>query len=313
MQGNYERILGRISEASGVSKEEIERKIEAKRAKLSGLISKEGAAQVIASELGVNFDDQQLAIEELLPGMRKVKTVGQVLSISPVRTFTTKKGAESKVVNLLIADETSNVKVVLWDTGHVGLVENGKISEGTSVEISNGSMRDNELHLGSFSEIKPTDKTFDNVKKERVLRKKEISDLKVGESAAVRAFIVQAFEPRFFYVCPECNKKANQQSDGGFVCAEHGKVAAEKRAVANIVLDDGTKSIRAVLFHERIPELGMNLEAEDLTKEKEKILGQEMVFSGNVRNNSYFNNEEMIIDKVKPISVDAVIEGLEKK
>ena len=48
---NYDKIVEKISKSSGLEKEEIERRIEAKRAKLAGLISKEGAAQVIAAEL----------------------------------------------------------------------------------------------------------------------------------------------------------------------------------------------------------------------------------------------------------------------
>ena len=47
---NYEKILERISRSSGVEKEELDRRVEAKRAKLSGLISKDGAAQIIAAE-----------------------------------------------------------------------------------------------------------------------------------------------------------------------------------------------------------------------------------------------------------------------
>jgi len=69
---NYDKILDRIAKSSGVEKEELERRVEAKRAKLAGLISKEGAAQVIAAELGISFDNEKLKINELLPGMRKV-------------------------------------------------------------------------------------------------------------------------------------------------------------------------------------------------------------------------------------------------
>jgi len=91
---NYDRIIEKISKISGVSKEEIERKIEAKRAKLSGLISKEGAAQVVAAELGISFDNEKLKIEELLPGMRKVNVTGKVVNIYPARTFKTKTGED---------------------------------------------------------------------------------------------------------------------------------------------------------------------------------------------------------------------------
>lgn len=311
MQGNYERILDRIAASSDTSKEEIERKIEAKRAKLSGLISKEGAAQVVASELGISFDNEELKIDELLPGMRKVNTLGQVLSISPIRTFTTKKGEDSKVVNLIIADDSSNVKVVFWDTNHIRLIEDGKISEGTVIEVRNGSMRDTELHLGSFSEVKPSSKTLENIKTERVVHEKSISDMKRGETASTRAFIVQAFEPRFFSVCPQCGKKAVSEGDS-FNCMEHGKIVPEKRAIVNLVIDDGTDSIRAVLFHEKISGLGLNLESPDLAGEREKLLGKEMLFTGNLRTNSYFNNMEFIVDKVKEVNPDEVIAQLEK-
>ncbi|MCX6749432.1 MAG: hypothetical protein NTW17_01655 [Candidatus Pacearchaeota archaeon] len=311
--GNYERIVERISKISGLGKEEIERKIEAKRAKLSGLISKEGAAQVIASELGISFENEKLKINELLPGMRKVNTVGKVINLFPVRTFTTKKGEESKVVNLWVADETSNVKVVLWDTNHIGLIETGKIAVGTTIEISNGSMRDSEIHLGSFSNLKISEENLGEVKTEKLFRKKHINEFKIGESTSVRAFILQFFEPRFFSVCPECNKKVVQEGES-FSCGAHGKVLPEKRSVSSIVIDDGTESIRAVLFHEALLKLGFS-QLEDLEKfaqEKENFLGKEMLFTGNVKNNAFFNTPEFIVEDVKEAVPEEVIAELEK-
>lgn len=312
--GNYDRILDRISRASGLGKEEIERKIEARRSKLSGLISKEGAAQVIASELGISFENERLKINELLLGMRKVNTIGKVINLFPVRTFTTKKGEESKVVNFWIADETANVKVVLWDTNHIGMIEDGKIAVGTTVEVSNGSMRDNELHLGSFSNIKPSEEILGEVKTEKVFKEKHIIDFKVGENTSVRAFILQLFEPRFFHVCPECSKKAVQEGEF-FTCGKHGKIIPEKRAVSSIVVDDGTDSIRAVLFHEALLKLGFS-QLEDLARfaeEKENFLGKEMFFTGNVRNNKFFNNSEFVVEDVKEAQPEEVIAELERK
>ncbi len=312
MVDNYERVLEKISKISKIEREELERRVEAKRAKLSGLISKEGAAQVIAAELGISFDNEKLKIEELLLGMRKVNVVGKVISLSPVRTFTTKKGDEGKVVNMFLADDTSNIKIVLWDTNHIGLIEKGEIKEGSVVEILNGSMRDGELHLGSFSEIKLSNDTFENVKTEKIVKEKNISDFKISENVGVRAFIVQMFEPRFFNVCQECKKKVVPEGED-FVCGVHGKVMPEKRAILNLVIDDGTESIRAVFFHETILGLGLiDLEnSEKMIEQKQKILGKEMIFSGNVRLNSYFNNQELIIDSVKDVKLDELIAKLE--
>jgi len=310
---NYERILEKISKVSGVAKEELERKVEAKRAKLAGLISKEGAAQVIAAELGISFDNEKLKIDELLPGMRKVRVVGKVIRLFPVRSFTTKKGDEGKVANFILADDTSNIKVVLWDTNHIELIEKGEIVEDSVIEIQGGGMRDNEIHLGSFSEFKLSKEVLENVKTERVVKEKNITDFRLSDNVKARAFIVQAFDPRFFYVCPECKKKVVSGSDG-FVCAEHGKVVEQKRALINIVLDDGTETIRAVLFHDALPELGIT-ELEDqerLLNQREDLLGKEMVFSGSIRMNKFFNNPEFIVDGVEQLNLDELIAGLEK-
>jgi len=314
MNGNYEKMLIRISKVSGLNKEEIERKIEAKRAKLAGLISHEGAAQVIAAELGISFDNEKLKIDELLPGMRKVNVVGKIINLFPVRTFTTKKGDEGKVVNLILADDTSNIKVVLWDTHHIELIEKGSVGKDSVIEIVNASMRDNEIHLGSFSEFKPSSEIFDIVQTEKLTQSKNIADFRLGDNSEVRAFIVQIFDPKFFNVCSECKKKVVPEGNN-FVCAEHGKVAPERRALINLVLDDGTETIRSVLFHDNLSSLGLtDLEnPEILSMKKQNLLGKEMLFRGNVRNNKFFNSIELIVDNVQEINLDELISKLEKK
>lgn len=311
--GNYERIIEKIAKSANIEKSDVEKRVEEKRSKLSGFISKEGAAQIVASELGISFENEKLKINELLPGMRRVNIVGKVINLFPVRTFTTKKGDESKVVNFWIADDSSNIKAVLWDTNHIELIEKGDIKEGVIVEISNATMRDGELHLGNFSEIKVSQEILEEVVSEKVFREKSIADFNKGENASVRAFVVQLFEPRFFYVCPECGKKANKEGEA-FICGTHEKIVPEKRAVVNLVLDDGTNSIRAVLFHEVIKELGLvDLEdTEKLALQKQRLLGKEMVFSGNVRNNAFFNTPELIIESIKEADLDKVISELEK-
>jgi len=313
-EGNYEKIIEKISKSSGLEIEEIERRIEAKRAKLAGLISKEGAAQVIAAELGISFDNEKLKINELLPGMRKANVVGKVINLSPIRNFTTKKGDEGKVVNLVLADDTSNIKVVLWDTNHIDLVEKGEIKDGSVVEIGNGSMRSNEIHLGSFSELKLSTEAFEKVITEKIVKEKNIADFKLADSIRTRAFIVQAFDPKFFHVCPECRKKAIQETEG-FSCAEHGKINPDKRALINLVLDDGTETIRSVLFQDAIEGLGMgDLEdSEKLIEQRQALLGKEMLFSGDIRMNSFFNNPEFVVENVKEVNQDELIAVLEKE
>ena len=151
-----------------------------------------------------------------------------------------------------------------------------------------------------------------DVKTERILKEKNIVDFKNLDNVNVRAFIVQMSDLRFFNVCSECKKKVINDGEN-FTCQEHGKVIPEKRALMNIVLDDGTETIRSVLFHEKISDLGINQldDFESVTKQKKEIIGKEMIFSGSIRMNKFFNNLEMIIDEFKEIDIDELILGLE--
>jgi len=307
MDGNYEKVLERLVKVSGVDRAEINRRVEAKRAKLSGLISKEGALQVIAVELGVSFDNEKLKIDELLTGMRKVNFSGKVITIYPIRTFTQKNGDQGKVANIVVADESGNIKVVLWDINHIELLEKGEIKEGSSVQIHGGSMRQNEVHMGSFSELKPSSETFDNVKTEKSLKEKNISDFSVGDKVKVRAFSVQNFEPRFFSANTETGRKITEEELAS-------GAPFEKKVIWNLVIDDGTESIRAVLFHENAQKFGL-VELEDekmMSQQRENLMGVEKFFLGEVRMNSYFHTPELIVESLEEVNLDELINELEK-
>ena len=90
-------------------------------------------------------------------------------------------------------------------------------------------------------------------------------------------------------------------------------VKGEKRAILNVVIDDGTENIRAVLFHELVKKLGLSEyeNSELMIQQKENLMGKEMIFSGNVRMNTYFNNPELIIDSVEEIDLDKLVNSLE--
>jgi replication factor A1 len=189
---NYDMLIERISQSAGLEREEIERKVEAKKAKLSGLISKEGAAQIIAAELGINFEDQDLKIRELMSGMKKVNVVGKIITLFPVREFE-KNGRSGKVANFILADETGNTRVVLWDVNHIVLIEEKSIKEGDVVEIKNGSTRESEIHLSGFSELKKSDVVLEDVKTESVNEDAILGEVRQGQNVRVRGVVVQVF------------------------------------------------------------------------------------------------------------------------
>jgi len=294
MSDNYQSLLGRIARAAGVAEEEIERKIEGKRAKLSGLISKEGAAQIVAAELGISFEQERLKLKELVQGMRKANVIGKITQVFPVRSYK-KQDREGKIGSFLLGDETSNVRVVCWDTNHIDLLETGKLKEGSVVSIRNASVRNGELHLSSFSDIAASKEKLPQVVEKQQISAESFSSAQAGQVTKTRAVIVQTFEPKYF----------------------DDKKTGEKRALLNLVLDDGTETMRAVAFGEQINALGLTDEeifsVEKFNGKKLDLLGEEKVFTGSYRTNAFFNRIEMTINGVEEVDVDALLQDLEKK
>jgi ssDNA-binding replication factor A large subunit len=308
---NYELLVDRIAKSAGLERSEIESKVEAKKAKLSGLISKEGAAQIIAAELGISFEDEDLKVSELIGGLRKrkVNVVGKVMNIFPVREFE-KNDRKGKVANFILADDSGSTRVVLWDTKHIELIENETIKVGDVVEIKNGSTRDSEIHLSSFGELKKSEVVMDEVKMNSEV---SLEEARQGMSVKSRGVVVQVFQPRFYSVCPTCNKKGLVGEDGVFKCAEHGVVEKKDRGILNFVLDDGTETMRVVMFSDQI---NLVVPEEDLKDEekaaafRDDFLGTEIYLSGRVNRNQLFNNLEIVASGVEKVNVEALIENL---
>lgn len=292
---NYTSLLERISASAGLPQEEIERKIEAKRAKLSGLISKEGAAQIVSAELGINFDNQRMKISEIVHGMKRVNLFGKVTKVFPVREFN-KNGREGKIGSFLLGDASSNTRIVLWDTNHIDLIEKGELKEGSVIEVSNASVRNGEVHLSAFSDIKKSNEEIKDVKVEQEFEMLKLKDAREGLNAQLRAFVVQVFEPRYF---------------------DDKREPGKKRALLNVVLDDGTENMRAVLFAEKIYDLGFTEEevfdVEKFNEKKKGLLGEEKFFVGMFKKNAYFGNIEFTINQTKNLNVEELVKELEAK
>ena len=310
---NYDLLIDRIAKSAGLERDEVIRKVEAKKAKLSGLISREGAAQIIAAELGISFEDQDLKVSELMAGLRKVNIIGKVMRLFPVREFE-KNDRKGKVANFVLADETGSTRVVLWDVNHIELIENESIKVGDVVEIRNGSTKGSEIHLSSFGELKKSDVVLDNIKDAPVASEESLDKVSQGMIIKIRGVVVQIFQPRFYSVCPVCNKKGMMDGDV-FKCIEHGVVEKKDKAVLNFVLDDGTESIRVVMFSDQIASL---IPEDDLKNEEKALsfrndfLGTEVCLNGRVNRNQLFNNLEIVVSSIEKVDVENLIKELNK-
>ena len=330
MYGNLDGLINKIVENTELSPSEIENLIKEKENEFSGLITPEGAAHIVAKELGLNLlnsTSKELKIGNILSGMRSINIKGKIMKIFDVREF--KKNDEpGKVVNMIIADETGQARISLWNE-QVKIIEDGEIKEGDVIEIINGYTKEDsfggaEIRIGKLGKIKKSDAKITPKTSEKGKRIK-ISNLTPGMNSEIRGVVVQFFETNpFFFVCPECGGKL---IDGK--CKEHGDVKPKPVLIISGVVDDGYGNVRVVFFREQAEKiLGMNSEdayklAEEgknlnpLREKLESILGKEFIINGRTKVNKFFEKLEFIADEVKEVNPEeeskAILNSLEEK
>jgi len=315
---SFDKIVEMIENKTSINRTEILERINKKYEELSGLITKEGAAYLVARELDVPLPTaiHRLQMKNIVPGMSNVNVIGRVFSISKVNEFERSDGSKGKVVNVFIGDETGYIRLPLWND-QVKLVEEGNLNLGDVVQIVNGLARENifgdiEISLGKYGSIRSVDaempsieelsKKFLTIVPERIF----IKDIVPGRFE-IKATIVQTFKGKYlFETCPICGITITNKT-----CPEHGKVEPEVAVVISVVLDDGTGTLRAVFFRELAEKLiGLSaselkeLSLEDRFKTlKEKILGRELIVTGRIRKNKRFDRLEILVDDFKDLNV----------
>ncbi|WXG45771.1 MAG: OB-fold nucleic acid binding domain-containing protein [Candidatus Atabeyarchaeum deiterrae] len=164
-----DEIVSRIVEEKGLSRKQVFELIDKKKSTLSWMISDEGAADLVAKELGVEIypdlddEDLSLTIGDLVTGMSNVTITGRVMRVNPVREYTDRNGNKGFVTDLVIADKSGEAKTVLWGEA-TSFVQTNNVNEGSIVRIHDGYVKEDlgekiELHVGRRGriEINPHD------------------------------------------------------------------------------------------------------------------------------------------------------------
>lgn len=313
---SYQDIIKRINQETNVSEQEIELKVKEKLTKLSDLITKEGAAHIVAHELGVKIFQPvgKSTVDKLIAGMNSVNLLCKVVKLFGVREFKTEKRS-GKVANLLVGDETGVIKLVLWDTNLIKLIEDAQIKESSILKLKNGYVKENnafkEFHLGNRSQIiiNPENETVSvrEFKGQEDFPKKQLKDLNDNDvNISVFGTITQVFEPRFYEACPECNKKVRLY-DGKFICDAHGSVQEKLVPILNFIFDDGSESIRTTAFRNHAEKIldktaqqlyELRQFPEKLEELKNKVLGKQMTLIVKVNKNEMFDRKELNVQRI---------------
>lgn len=322
---NYEDIITKIKEDRGLTEAEISTRVNDKMIQLGDLISKSGAAHIVANELGVKLYDlkkRKFKIKDLIAGLSSVDIVGKVLTLYGIREFI-RNNAPGKVASILIGDETGTVRVVIWDTKQISFLENNELTEGMVIRVKNAYVKENngfkEMHVGSRGELElNVDEDIGEVRFSSVVsEKRKISDLKHGDFASLNGFIVQLFEPKFYEACVECNRKVILDNGKGR-CEQHGDVETRKNAILNFYLDDGSGNLRVVAFRDNVRKLIPDPEtlqgnADKFELCKNQLLGSLITVDGKAVKNMMFERIEFLANNIQEFDVDSKIDELLKE
>ncbi|MFQ5815333.1 MAG: DUF2240 family protein [Candidatus Hydrothermarchaeaceae archaeon] len=401
-------MIKTISGESGLDEEEIASRIEKKRDELSGLVTPEGAAYIVAKELGLNLfkgepRSHDLKVENVIPGMTRVDIMGKVVKVYPVKEFNKKNGStglmgslilgddtgtvrvvfwekaasllseghieeeqvlrikkgytkenqdgeaeihinnaskitanptdvepgdiqlkemeptklgelregmnsvdvfckvmhiydareferddktKGRVVNMVVADETSRARLVLWDED-VGMLDRGEVNVGDTIKVEKGYVKmrygEPEINVGKYGKVvlNPPGGELDVELPSAVVATREIKGLRNGDRAAIRGALVELYEPKVF-----------QRKDG------------KRGVVVNAAIDDGTACMRAAFYDKQAEALlNTSLEGENLEEKvvaaaeerKNEVLGSEVIATVDVRHNDFSGQDEMVV------------------
>ncbi|MBI4163856.1 MAG: hypothetical protein HY512_03260 [Candidatus Aenigmarchaeota archaeon] len=304
-----DELIQKISKASGVKVEEVEKRVQEKQDELSGLISKEGAAYIVGRELGVNLikeGKRELKIKNLVAGLNAVDIKLEILKVFEKRDYE-KNGKRGSVLNLLVEDETGKTRLVLWGQD-TDLVADSQLTEGDVIKVNRATVKKNnfgevELGLGKGGSIEKVGRSEGFKKSAKtgldLHTRVDIADIRDGYFE-IRGCIVQVFKRTpFFFVCPKCDGKLD-----GKICGKDGEVEPKKQLIISAVVDDGTGTIRTVFFRELAQKIVGKTDSENPEEIYGKIkLGQEYVIKGKVKKSNFSGELEMVanfVDDVDP-------------
>jgi ssDNA-binding replication factor A large subunit len=315
MDGIIELIISK----TGLKQEELMRKIKEKQAELSNLVSEEGAAYIVAKELGLDLikltPKKRIELKSIAPSAKNITVKARICKVFEAKEYMGKE-KKFKVGNLVIADASKSMRVSLWDE-QISLMKGLKV--GDAIEMTGCYAKENkmgelEIRLGRRGNITVTDGADLPPLSELETNGTEagIADFTPGGMFELRAAIVQLFETEHFYeVCPSCGSRI-RADNGAYTCVKHGKVQPAFSIVVSGVIDDGTGNIRAVFFRESAEKLlGMGMsqivEKKGNVFNKVDVVGKEFMFRGRARKNQMFDRLEFVVSEIK--DVDAKTEA----
>ncbi len=243
-----ESMVEKLLAQSKKPREEILAMIEQKKQKFAGLLTDDGAAFMIAKELGENmpstqYEQEAAKLSDLRDGQGGLTLKVRLMHAFSPKTFE-KNGKKGVLCNAIVADSSKEMRLTLWRDDVKKLFDE-KIERGAMLELSNVSVssynEQAQLSIGfggTFTVLSKDDAAFPKPK-ETALKLKDVAANQ--NNLDVFAKVLRVFEEKQF------------ESNG------------KNGSVINFQIGDETKTIRAAAWNE-LTEAVKKLSAGDTIK-----------------------------------------------
>ena len=207
--------------------EEANKLIDGKISSFSGLLTREAAAKLIASENGF-IKEEWAKISELRPGAQSVNVRGVVEKVFPLQEYASGKRSRA----FALADETGEINVRLWNEDAEKL---SSLHIGDRVEVRGAYEKMDSLNLGYKGRMDVVGKAEmlppDSLEKGRVNcigKVHEIGGYTEKEGRKVFSFIISGGEKELPVFLPAPSRKGEHLTEGDSVLLEGAEFDGEK-------------------------------------------------------------------------------------
>jgi len=272
-------------------------------------------------------------VNELQNRRGVVSIKGIITSVDNIKSISLKSGEEVSLLGFIVSDNTDGIRVTLWGEKAEEYSKLLTIGQGLSlkdvlVKYSNFSNR-NEISLINDSELELIDLEIKNLKSIGLSGKDrstnfsgnyiKIDTINAPGIIEIKGFIAKDINKITVYdACKNCNKKVEN-------CTCDKTEDTEYRMILNLIIDDGTGTIRTTFMGDKaekiigvktanIVQIKETPEFEKfLEKKSSEFLGKDIIIKGRAKFSDYSNQYEISVYDFRDINIDEELERIMKK
>ncbi len=258
---------------------------------------------------------------------------GIITSVDNIKSISLKSGEEVSLLGFIVSDNTDGIRVTIWreeaeEYSKLLTAGQGLSLKNVLVKYSNFSSR-NEISLINDSSLELIDLDIKNLKSIEVSGKEKLTNfsgnyIKIDTINApgiieIKGFIAKDLNKITVYeACKNCMRKVEN-------CTCDKTEDTEYRMILNLIIDDGTGTIRSTFMGDlaekligvktdNIVQIRETPEFEKfLEKKSSEFLGKDIIIKGRAKFSDFSNQYEISVYDFRDINIDEELERVMKE